>query len=139
MCQLENRSSAGVPAARATMNAAAASTTSATAVNASAVLHAPRVPVGSTLRASAQKRRLRAVLKTISATAAAASAKSTYGGRTRNVATNTIAATPIARSSSATDRSARGFSIGWISILAPRAAVLHYVDGADDLGRHGSG
>src|SRR6187200_147624 len=107
MCQLLNRSIAGVPVVRATMTPAAASTTSATPVNASAAFQAPRAPVGSTLRASAHRRRLRAALKTISATAAAARTKSTYGGRTWNVATNTRAAAPIAASSSMTDRSAR--------------------------------
>src|SRR5262245_10410977 len=127
MCQLLNRSIAGVPAERATATAAAASTMSATAVNASAAVHAPRAPVASTLRASAQRRRLRAALKTISATAAAAKTKSTYGGRTWNVATNTSAAAPIAASSSITDRSACAGSM--------RASPL-IDDGLVDEGAH---
>src|SRR6185503_13427954 len=108
MCQLPNRGVAGVPAARATSTAAPASATSATPVNASAAFQAPRAPVGSTLRWSSQRRRLRAALSTISPTAAAASTKSRYGGRTRKVATKMSAATAMAPSSSSTDRSRIG-------------------------------
>src|SRR5262245_36135907 len=135
MCQLPKRSASEAFVERATSTAAAASTASATAVNASVGRQAPRAPAGSTACVNVQRRRLRAVLATISATATPASTKSTDGGRTRIVATKTIAAAPMPASSSATDRSARMYRRSSVDdcLIDERAHLGLIVDVA---GRH---